>query len=314
MSKSFKRKFFGVFFRIVPWIIIIGAGILWHQGHIRPLADFLSQPEFTIKVGKTKITPYLILKTLFILIMFIWFALRLSDLAAASINKLKNISSSNRALAIKTLNILIYVVVFLIGIDVMGLDITALTVFSGAIGIGVGFGLQKVASNFISGLILLFEKSVKEGDLIDLGNGISGFIRYTGARYTLLETYDGKEIMIPNEDFISSKVTNLTYTNKMGRMELHIGVSYDSDLLKAKEIILNAAQNHKFCSKEKKPECFIENFSDFSISILLHMWLDDVTDGRFSARNDILLEVWQKFKENNIVIPYPQREVRIVKD
>lgn len=295
-------------------MIIIGAGILWHQGHIRPLADFLSQPEFTIKLGKTKITPYLILKTLFILIMFIWFALRLSDLAESSIIKIKNLSASTRALAIKTVSILIYIIVFLIGMDVMGLDITAFAVFSGAIGIGLGFGLQKIASNFISGIILLFEKSVEEGDLVDLGNGINGFVRHTGARYTLIETFDCKEIMIPNEDFITSKVTNLTYSNKMGRMELQIGVSYDSDLLKAKEIILNAAQDHRLCSKEKKPECFIENFGDSAVTILLLMWLDDVTDGRFSARNDILLEVWQKFKENNITIPYPQREVRIVKD
>ncbi|MDX1950446.1 MAG: mechanosensitive ion channel, partial [Rickettsiales bacterium] len=295
-----------------PWFILIGAAILWHQGQIRPIADFLSQEQYTIKIGKTKVTPYLILKTIFILIMFIWFALRLSDFAQSSLSKVKTLTPSTRALFGKIFSIIIYIVVFLIGLDVMGLDLTALAVFSGAIGIGLGFGLQKIASNFISGLILLFEGSVEEGDLVDLGNGAMGTVRKTNARHTLIECFDGKEIMIPNEDFITSRVTNLTYSDKKARIDIKIGVAYDSNLIKAKEIMLNVAKNHPKISTEKPPSVFIDEFAESSINILLYAWIDDVTDGRLEPKDEILIEIWQKFKEEKISIPFPQREIRII--
>ena len=119
---------------------------------------------------------------------------------------------------------------FLFSLDLIGLDIMTFTVFSGAVGIGIGFGLQKVTSNFISGLILLFEKSIEQDDLIELNDGTYGFVQHTGARYTLIETFDGKEIMIPNEDFITNRVINWTYSNSNGRVDIELGVSYNSDL------------------------------------------------------------------------------------
>ncbi len=311
---NFSLKILGIIFRILPWFILIGAGILWHQGQIRPIADFLSQPQYTIKIGSSKITPYLILKTLFILIMFIWFALRLSDFSQASLAKVKTLTPSTRALFGKIASIVIYIVVFLIGLDVMGLDLTALTVFSGAIGIGLGFGLQKIASNFISGLILLFEGSVEEGDLVDLGNGAMGTVKKTNARHTLIECFDGKEIMIPNEDFITSRVTNLTYSDKKARIDIKIGVSYDSDLIKAKEIILDIVNSNKKLSKDKRPAVFVDEFAESSINIILFAWVDDVTEGRLDPKDEILIAIWQKFREENIIIPYPQREVRIISD
>lgn len=305
------KKILGTVFRILPWVIILAAIYLWHNGHIRPIADFLSQPEYTFQVGKTKITPYKILKTLFIFIMFVWLALRLTDLFASAVGKMKHINPSNRSLLIKSVSIVVYVVVALVALDVMGMDVTTLAVFSGAIGIGLGFGLQKIASNFISGIILLLEKSVEVDDLVDLGGGMTGYVRHTGARYTLLESFDGKEIMVPNEDFITSRVTNHTYSNKMGRMDLKIGVSYDSDIVKAREIILKIAKAHPVGSSSKPPECFIEEFGDSAVIILLFVWLDDVTDGRLTLRNDILISIWQEFKKENIEIPYPRIDINL---
>ena len=158
---------------------------------------------------------------------------------------------------------------------------------------------------------MLFEKSVENDDLVELTDGTYGYIRHTSARYTLIETFEGKEIMIPNEDFITNRVTNWTYTNSKGRVAINIGVSYESDIEKAMELILEAAKEHPRCVDEPSPSCYLEEFADSSVNFILFFWLADVTEGRFEPRSDVLRSIWKKFKENNIVIPYPQRDLHI---
>jgi len=212
------------------------------------------------------------------------------------------------------LNIASYIVATLLTLYVLGLDITAITIFGGAIGIGVGFGLQKIASNFISGLILLFERSVREGDMIELsGDGGVGIVRRIFARYTIIEAFDGREIMVPNEDFITSRVISSTFSDNSGRIELSIGVSYDSDIHQVKDIILSCALAHKACSKKKPPECYLKEFADSSVRFTLFMWVDNVLDGRLEPTSEVLFDIWDKFKANNIKIPYPQMDVHLKK-
>lgn len=297
--------------KILPWVIFGIVSYLWYHGQLNGIIKYLSNPDYSIKIGKTKVTPFLVIKSAIIIIYLFWFATIIADTFSKHFAKIKNITSNSRVLVIKSFNILVYTIAFFTALQVVGIDLTALAVFSGAIGIGVGFGLQKITSNFISGFIMLFEKSISEGDLIQLENGIEGFVRGVGARATLIETYDGREVMVPNENFISNNVINYTHTDKMARIELKIGVSYNADIRLAQQLILEAAKNHKAISKIKAPECYLREFADSSVNFTLFAWVDDVTEGRFSPTNDILFYVWDKFKENNIEIPFPQRDMHI---
>ena len=219
--------------------------------------------------------------------------------------------SSNKALINKAFQIFVYFFGFIIGLNVLGIDLTAFAIFSGAIGIGIGFGLQKITSNFISGLILLFEKSIENGDMVELSDGTYGLIRKTSARYTLLETFEGREMMIPNEDFIINRVTNWTFNNRKGRLQIDIGVAYESNIEKARELILEAAKEFPGSIDDPKPACYLKEFADSSVNFMLFFWLADVSKGRYQAKNDVMLSIWKKFKENNISIPYPQRDIHI---
>lgn len=157
----------------------------------------------------------------------------------------------------------------------------------------------------------MLEKSVEQDDLIELTDGTFGFVRKSGARYTLIETFDGKEMMIPNEEFITTRVTNWTFSNTKGRIEVVIGVSYHSDIEKAQELILEAAREHPLCIETPAPRCYLRNFGDSSVDFILHFWVADVTAGRWEPQSEVMFSIWQKFRENNISIPFPQRDLHI---
>ena len=245
------------------------------------------------------------------LALLFWIAAIVSDIIEKRLGKVRRLRAATRTLLTKIIQIALYFVVFLMAMNVVGIDLTALTVFSGALGIGLGFGLQKIASNFISGLILLMEKSVEYGDLIELPDGTVGFVKKSAARYTLIETLDTKEILVPNEDFITNRVTNWTLSNPKGRVQIPVGVSYDSDIEKAQALILEAAREHSACIDEPAPQCFLRNFGDSSVDFVLHFWVGDVTKGRWGPQSEVMFEIWRKFKKNKIEIPFPQRDLHI---
>lgn len=292
-------------------LLVIVVLILGALNYLDPVKEFLDSEAMTLKLGSFSISLYHFLKAVLALIVLFWTAGIISAAGEKYIRGLKSIKASNRALLIKGFQTLIYFIMFMMGLDLLGIDLTAFAVLGGAIGIGIGFGLQKITSNFISGLILLFEKSVEEGDLVELSDGTAGYIRNTGARYTLLETFDSREVMIPNEDFITNRVTNWTFTNNQGRIEITVGVSYDSDLDKVKELILEAAKEHPRCSKKKDVDCFLTNFGNSSIDFLLYFWVDDVIDGRLGPKSDVMFSIWRKFKEHKIEIPFPQMDLHV---
>lgn len=279
--------------------------------YLHPIKEFLDSDDLAFKVGQTHFSAYLIIKATITVVMLFWLTGIFSEFGEKRIKSIKSIKASNKALITKAFQIFVYFFGFIIGLDVLGIDLTVLAIFSGAIGIGIGFGLQKITSNFISGLILLFEKSVEDDDLVELADGTYGFIRHTRARHTLIETFEGKEIMIPNEDFITNRVTNWTFSDKKGRVEINIGVSYESNIEKTMELILEAAKEHPRCVDDPEPTCFLREFSDSSVNFLLFFWVADVTQGRFGPKSDVLRSIWKKFKEHNITIPYPQRDIYI---
>ncbi len=293
-------------------LMVAGLWAMAHYGWTESLRYVLSKDEFTLAVGDTKITAYLVLKTITIAIIFFWIAAIVSSFGERRIGSLTHMRVANRTLMTKLFQIAIYVLAFLIGMNVIGIDLTALAVFSGAVGIGLGFGLQKIASNFISGIILLMEKAIEVGDLVELSDGTFGFIRKNSARHTLVETFDGKEIMIPNEEFITNRVTNWTYTNTKGRVDVLVGVSYNSDIELASLLIKESALEHPRCIQDPEPKVFLRNFGDSSVDFTLFFWVDDVTKGRWEPQSEVMFTIWKKFKDNNIEIPFPQQDVHIV--
>lgn len=284
---------------------------LAYLGYLEPIRTVLDADELSFTVGTMRFSAYLLVKALFSIIILIWLTRLIAHFGEQRVKGLKGINTSNKALIVKAIQISVYFVAFFIALNIVGIDVTSLTIFSGAVGIGVGFGLQKIASNFISGLILLFEKSVEEDDLIELDDGTAGFVRDTGARYTLIETFESRDIMIPNEDFITNRVTNWTFRNTRGRIEINVGVAYGSDLDQVKEIILEAARNHPRCSLNPAPVCFLVEFGDSSVNFTLYFWVEDIVAGRMEPRSDVLFAIWHKFKEQNIEIPFPQRDIHM---
>jgi small-conductance mechanosensitive channel len=312
------NKFWALLLKPQVWIakvllvlLLVGFISLEFLEYLQPIKVFLDSEDLSFSIGETRFSAYLMIKAIITIIMFFLLTGIVSDFGEKRIKSIKGIHSSNKALINKAFHIFIYFFGFIISLNVLGIDLTAFAIFSGAIGIGIGFGLQKITSNFISGLILLFEKSIENGDMVELSDGTYGLIRKTSARYTLLETFEGREMMIPNEDFIINRVTNWTFNNRKGRLQIDIGVAYESDIEKARELILEAAKEFPGSIDDPKPACYLKEFADSSVNFMLFFWLADVSKGRYQAKNDVMLSIWKKFKENNISIPYPQRDIHI---
>ena len=264
----------------------------------------------SITVGGITLNPYVIIKSIVVICVLLW----LVSLCVRRIDrrlKRSEMRASNRALIVKILQIALYCLVVVVGMQVLGINLTALSVFGGALGVGLGFGLQKIASNFISGLILLFEKSIEVGDLIELADGTVGFVRRTYARYTLLESQDGRDVLIPNEEFITHRVINWTHRDKNARAEITVTIAYDSDVALAKKLMLDAADQHPKHAITHPSICSVSVFGDFGVTLLLYFWVDDVTSGRMEPKGEVMERILLSFKQNGISIPYPQREVRM---
>ena len=185
-----------------------------------------------------------------------------------------------------------------------------LTLLGGAIGVGIGFGLQKVVSNLVSGLILLLDRSIKPGDVIEI-DGTYGWINSLRARYASVITRDGKEHLIPNEDLITSKVVNWSFSDKNVRVRVPIGISYEADPRQAVDLCLDAARSAPRVLNDPEPRCLVMGFGDNSVNLQLRFWIDDPSNGVGNIRSKVLLAVWDRFQEEGIEIPFPQRDVRV---
>ena len=208
----------------------------------------------------------------------------------------------------KLLRITLIIVAVLLALSSVGLDLTPFAVFGGALGVGLGFGLQKVVSNFISGIILLLDKSIKPGDVISIGDTY-GWVKSLNARYVSLDTRNGIEHLIPNEDLIINRVENWSYSNNRVRLTIPVGVHYKSDVRKAMEICRDAAASTQRILQDPAPVCQLRGFGDSSVDLEIRMWIDDPQKGRANVISDVLLMVWDKFHEHGIEIPYPQRDL-----
>ena len=241
-----------------------------------------------------------------------WFGRWSNDQSSTFISKQEEMRPATRELASKAAEIAIFGAAFLFLMNIMGISLTSLAVLGGAIGVGLGFGLQKIASNFISGVILLLEGQATVGDYVELDGGEAGTIVKMTARAAILETYDGRWIVVPNEDFITTRVVNYSDSGSANRYEAPFSVSYDTDINLVPGIVEAAVAKHsEVLSDPYPPDCESRSFGDSGVNFAVEFWVNGIDDGRHKFTSDVLFLVWNALKENNIEIPYPQRVVEL---
>lgn len=296
--------------RVVIWGLSIYVA-LHYLGFVEETTAFLD--GLAIEFGQFRLSALSILKALVVTGLLFTFARLVSTSGARRLRGNKDISPSMQELAVKLMQVTLYAAAFFIGLKAVGFDLTGLAVLSGAIGVGLGFGLQKVVSNLVSGVIILLDKSIKPGDVISLGETF-GWIQSLGARYVSVVTRDGKEYLIPNEDLITGQVVNWSHTNDFVRLDIFFGTSYHDDPHQVRKLAIEAAKSVDRVLSFKAPVCHIVGFGDSSVDYILRFWIKDPTGGLTNIRGNVYLALWDTFQANNISIPFPQREVRVLKD
>lgn len=282
----------------------------WH----RWLAEIAAEADtIGFDYGHTRISLYRAVMAVIVLICVILFG-RLANRTIRSLfGRLGNLDPTQRLLGEKLVSIVVWVLTALIGIDVLGINLTALTVFSGAMGLAVGFGLQKTFGNLIAGIILLMDRSIKPGDVIAVSGGEGaqavGQVKRIGIRAVSVTTRDEIEYLIPNEILMTSQVENWSYSSKNVRVRVPVSVAYDTDIDKAEAIMLQAARAVKRVHNKPAPTVWLSAFGENAIEFEIQCWIDDPEEGVGNVRSDVLKQVWHLFRDNGVEIPFPQREI-----
>lgn len=287
---------------LLAWIYA-AAVVLGIEDEMAALLDGLA-----FQIGGVRISALFVIKAILLLSVTIWAASFIGEVINRQVDKLDDLTPSVRVLVGKVSKIGLVILATVAALSAIGIDLTAFTVFSGAVGVGLGFGLQKVVSNFISGIIILLDKSIKPGDTISLGETF-GWIRELRARFVSVITRDGREYLIPNEDFVTQQVINWSFSDELVRLDVPFGVSYDSDPHQVSELAIAAAIKVARVDANRRPVCWLTGFGESSLDFVLRFWIRDPQQGLTNVRGRVLLAVWDAFKENNIAIPYPHREI-----
>jgi small-conductance mechanosensitive channel len=300
-------------FNNTAWIRLI-AVLAWSLAALNimdllgPTVRLLDRMALTF--GTVRISLLTVLTGLLTLALLLWAARSLSRLLEKRIRENSALSPSIQVLFIKLSKITLIAAAILIGLRIVGLDLTGFTIFTGAVGVGIGFGLQKIVSNLISGIILLLDKSIKPGDVITVGETY-GWVNSLGARYTSLITQDGKEFLIPNEDLITQRVENWSFSNSTVRLKIPVSIAYNSDVRKAMALCEKAARQTARIIQNPPPICLLVAFGNSSLDLELRAWINDPVNGVKNVKSEILLRIWETFHEQGINIPYPQRDIHI---
>ncbi len=264
-----------------------------------------------MQVGSVRISLLATGKLILALILLWVVALWLSALIEHRISQTQYVNASMRVALVKLSKFVLLVLAFLLALNVVGIDLTALAVFGGALGVGIGFGLQRIASNFISGFIVLFDRSIRPGDVITIGTTF-GWVQELNARYVVVRDRAGVERLIPNETLITNEVINWSYTDRNVRVKIPVSISYDNDPEQAMRILLESANANPRVLADPVPTARLMNFGDNGIELELRVWIQDPEAGIASVRSDISVAIWRAFKTAGISIPYPQRDLHIV--
>ena len=293
--------------RTVAWAVW-GLAALFALGLFDAALDLLDGVGMTI--GEVRLSLLSVTKAALALVILLWAALAMSRALERRIKRSDGLTPTVQVLIIKVARIVLIALVFLVAIDSLGIDLTTLAVFGGALGIGIGIGLQKVVSNLVSGVLLLLDKSIKPDDVIAVGETY-GWVKSLGARYVSVRTRDGIEYLIPNEDLITQRVENWSHSDKDVRVNIPVGISYKSDVRLAIKLCQQAASEAERTLSNPAPSCLLRGFGDSSVNLEIRVWIDDPSEGRANVISEILLRVWELFHESGIEIPYPQRDLHL---
>jgi len=293
------------------------AGLAWSvaalniMGILGPLLTVLEDAK--LPLGEIEMSVLSLFTGLITFGLLIWGAFALSALVERQLKSMEGVPPSVRALMTKVGKIVLVSLAFLISLNATGIDLTALAVFGGALGVGLGFGLQKVVGNFISGIILLVDRSIKPGDVIETA-GTYGTINRLAARYTSVITRDGTEFLIPNEDMITQPVLNWSHSNRLVRRRIPVQVSYQSDIRQAMALMVEAATEEKRILNKPEPRTLMRGYGENGVDLELRMWIDDPQNGVSNIASEVMLRIWDKFNEAGIEFPYPQRVMHVKND
>lgn len=293
--------------RSIGWLVWIGVAM--HITGVLPRVR-AAMAAVAFESGTHRFSLLLLFEAVTVIVFAIIFALWIAQFIENRLMRVPHMDLSLRMALSKAARTFLLVLAVLIALPTVGIDLTVLSVFGGALGVGLGFGLQKVASNYVSGFIILLDRSVRMGDMITVDNKY-GQVAEMNTRYTLIRSQDGTESIVPNEMLITQTVVNHSLSRPDVRIELPIQVAYSTDLEMARDLMIGVAQKHPRVISEgdEAPRVFIRDFGDNGINLNLAIWIKDAEDGQISLRSDLYWGIWRAFKQANIDIPYPQRVI-----
>lgn len=291
--------------------IAVWGGVALHITGVAPyLIDLLEAVSF--RIGKQELNLWMLLHGAFTVGVTVLVALWVAGSLEARLMRLHDIDANVRVVIGRLARAVLTVVAVLVALALVGIDVTALSVFGGALAVGLGFGLQKIASNYVSGFIILLDRSIRIGDLISVDPHVSGTVTQITTRYTVLRTVTGTEAIVPNEYLVSNTVLNQSYTDSRVRMSIPVQVAYGTDLDRALELLCESAARQPRVLMDPAPQALVLGFGESGIDLELGLWIGDPQQGTAPVRSAVNLDIWRTFREHGIEIPFPQREVRIL--
>jgi small-conductance mechanosensitive channel len=305
--------------RSAAWALhVVGVPILvLHlMGWLSPITSVLG--SMSVQIGNLSFTAGGVLRVLVFGSLLFWLGWISSRAGVGAIRRQQRLDLRTREVVAKFFQIAVTILVVVLMLQVMGIDLTALAVFGGALGVGIGIGLQAIASNFISGIIILFDRSLSVGDYVEIEGGQAGYVRDLTLRYATLEGFDGKSVLVPNETFITKAFTNWTHKDRQQRYRVDFSVAYDTDIRKLCQLIRETVAKHpqvisgEHLPIEMRPDCEIASFGDSGVNMFVEFWMEGIDDGPNRVGGDLLLMIFETLRENGIQIPFPQREVRVL--
>lgn len=296
------------FLKFLGKFVIIPVAALYTVGLLDPIT---AQLEATVvPLGNMSFNLLWALKFGVVGGIIFWFGQWSNSQSTTFLAKQEEMRPATRQLAIKAAEVAIFGAAFLVLMNIMGVSLTSLAVLGGAVGVGIGFGLQQIASNYVSGIILLLEGQATVGDYVELDGGESGTIVKMTMRSIILETFDGRWIVVPNEHFITTRVVNYSDQGSANRYEANFSVSYDTDINKVPDIIVAAVSKHpEVLTEPEAPDCELRGFGDSGIDFSVEFWVNGIDDGTKKYTSDVLFLIWNALKDEGIEIPYPHRVV-----
>lgn len=307
------RRHFAPTPTLTMWLRIIGvliwlAVLLYLSELLPPLLTFLD--KIAINIGDTRISLLSAINVLILTALLFSIAIWISAYLERRLSESTHLSVGIRLAMVKVTRVVLIILAVIIALDAAGIGLTTLAVFSGAIGVGIGFGLQRTASNFITGFLLLFDRAVRPGDVVKVGERI-GIVQELRARYIVLKDFDGVSTLIPNEHLITGDVVNWSYGDHTVRIKIPVEISYENDPESTRQLLVNIAAANPRVLTVPPPEVQLIGFGDNGLKLELFIWIDDPENGLTNVRSEINLQIWQKFKEHHIQFPYPQHDIHV---